>query len=40
VALGPRELEALERHLRELRRARRSERARAAYRRRARSEAR
>jgi len=35
VALGPRELEALERHLRELRRARRSERAREAYRRRA-----
>lgn len=35
VALGPKELEALERHLRELRRARRSERAREAYRRRA-----
>lgn len=34
VGLGPRELEALERHLRELRRARRSEKAKEAYRRR------
>lgn len=31
LGLGPRELEALERHLRELRRARRSEKAREAY---------
>ena len=35
VGLGPREVEALQRHLRELRRARRSQRAREARRRRA-----
>ncbi len=34
VGLDPREIETLERHLRELRRARRSEKAREAYRRR------
>jgi hypothetical protein len=32
VGLGPREIEALERHIRELRRARRSEKAREAHR--------
>ena len=35
VGLGPKELEALERHLRELRKTRRSEKAKEAYRRRA-----